>query len=72
MISPNPLSRHTVRSYSERPTPALTSVRHQGRAVAATRDDTAATLELFQNPLWIMAIALGVFCAVAVAIMAFD
>jgi hypothetical protein len=50
----------------------LTSVRHQGRAVAATRDDTAATLELFQNPLWIMAIALGVFCAVAVAIMAFD
>ena len=72
MNSPNRAPQHTIRSFKSRPTPASVTVPHQSRVGTAANDDTAAAVDLFQNPLWIMAIALGVFCAVAALVMAFD
>ena len=72
MNSPNRAPQHTIRSLKSRPTPASVTVPHQSRAGTAANDDTATAVDLFQNPLWIMAIALGVFCAVAALVMAFD
>ena len=72
MNSPNRAPQHTIRSFKSRPTPASVAVPRQIRVGTAANDDKAAVADLFQNPLWIMAIALGVFCAVVALVMAFD
>lgn len=41
------------------------TVSKQASAGAAANDDAAADLEQDHNPLWVMAIALGVFCGFA-------
>lgn len=72
MNLPDRASQHTLRSFKSRPMPASVTTRLQSRVGTAVNDDKAATVELFQNPLWIMAIALGAFCAVTALVMAFD
>ena len=72
MKSPNPAPQRTVGLLENPLTQAVATVSQQDRAGDAANDDAAATVEFFQNPLWIMAIALGVFCAVAALVMAFD
>jgi len=72
MNSPNPAPQRTVGLLENPLTQAVATVSQQDRAGDAANDDAAATVEFFQNPLWIMAIALGVFCAVAALVMAFD
>jgi len=72
MNSPNPAPQRTVGLLKNPLTQAVATVSQQDRAGDAANDDAAATVEFFQNPLWIMAIALGVFCAVAALVMAFD
>jgi hypothetical protein len=53
--------------------PAAVTVPQQNHAGNAANDDAAATdLDHNKNPLWILVIALGVFCAVAALVMAFD
>jgi hypothetical protein len=54
--------------------PALTPARQPPRLQSAANEVAAVVhqsdLELFKNPLWIMAIALGVFCAFTASVMA--
>jgi hypothetical protein len=72
MNSPNPAPQRTVGLLKTLATPAVT-VPQQNRAGSAANDDAATTdLEHNKNPLWILVIALGVFCAVAALVMAFD
>jgi uncharacterized membrane protein len=52
--------------------PAAVTAPQQNHAGSAANDDAATRVNFFQNPLGIMAIALGVFCAVAALVMAFD
>jgi hypothetical protein len=72
MNSPNPAPQHTVGFVKNPLTQAVATVPQQDDAANAANDDAATTVDFFQNPLWIMAIALGVFCAVAALVMAFD
>lgn len=73
MNSPNLAPQHTVGSLKHLATPAAVTVPQQNRTGTAANDD-AATMDLDhdKNPLWIMAIALGVFCGVAALVMMFD
>ena len=71
MIAPNRAPQHTVRSPKNCPTPASETVTYESRADTAANDDTEATVDLFRDPLWVMAIALGVFCAVVALVIAF-
>jgi hypothetical protein len=54
--------------------PVLTGARQPPRLQSAANEVAAVVhqsdLELFKNPLWIMAIALGVFCAFTASVMA--
>jgi len=54
--------------------PLLTAARQPPRLQSAAHDVAAVVhqsdLELLKNPLWIMAIALGVFCAFTASVMA--
>ena len=73
MNSPNPAPQRTVGLLKNRATPAAVTVPQQDRAGTAAKHDAATTdLEHNKNPLWILVIALGVFCAVAALVMAFD
>ena len=72
MNSPNPAPKHIVRTPRNRPTVAAVTVPQRNLARTAVNDDATNAVNLFQNPLWIMAIALGVFCAVAALVVAFD
>ena len=72
MNLPNRAPQHTTRPLKTRATLASVTVPHQSRVGTAANDRTAAAVDLFQNPLWIMAIALGAFCAVAALVLSFD
>jgi len=53
--------------------PVLTAARQPTRLESAANDATVehkSDLELFKNPLWIMAIALGAFCAFTALVVA--
>ena len=54
--------------------PVLAAVRQPTRLQSAANDaevvEHKSDLELFKNPLWIMAIALGVFCAFTASVIA--
>src|SRR6185312_4721566 len=65
MNSPNPAPKHIVRTPRNRPTVAAVPVPQRFLARTAANTDATEAVSLFQHPLWIMAIALGVFCAVA-------
>jgi len=70
MSSPNPVPQHTVRLASNLATRATPAVLQQARVTTAANDEAAtADLGFGQNPLWVMAIALGVFCAVAAVVI---
>ena len=72
MISPNPMSKHAVGLPKNAATPPAATIPQHTRAGTAANDDAAvANLEHEENPLWIMAIALGVFCAFAAILMTF-
>jgi hypothetical protein len=72
MISPNPIPQHAVVLPKNTATPPAATVPQHTRAGTAANDDAAvANLEHEENPLWIMAIALGVFCAFAAILMTF-
>jgi hypothetical protein len=73
MNSPNPHPQRTVGLRKNPRMPAAVTVPQQNHAGNAANDDAAATdLDHNKNPLWILVIALGVFCAVAALVMAFD
>ena len=73
MNSPNPTPQRTVGLLKNLATPAAVTGPQQNRGGTAANDDAATTdLEHNKNPLWILAIALGVFCGVAALVMAFD
>lgn len=65
-LAPHPtarLPRHAV-------TPTAATALPRTRVTTVPNDEPANTdLEQGQNPLWVMAIALGVFCAVAALVM---
>ncbi len=64
--------QHAVGLLKNSATSAVVTVSQQARADTAANDDPAAVdLEHHQNPLWVMAIALGVFCGFAALVMAF-
>lgn len=71
MNSPNPAPQHTVGLLQSPMTQAAVTVPQQDHSGNAANDDAAATVDFFQNPLWIISIALGVFCAVAALVVAF-
>ena len=72
MNSPELAPQHIVRLPQSAVTPAAVPVPRQAHAGTAANDDAAdADLQFTQNPLWVMAIALGVFCAFAAFVMAF-
>jgi len=54
--------------------PVLTAARQPTRLDSAASEAAAvehkSDLELFNNPLWVMAIALGVFCAFTASVIA--
>jgi hypothetical protein len=72
MNSSSPAPQHTVRTLRNRPTSAPATVPQRNFARAAANDDATAAVGLFQHPLWIMAIALGIFCVIAALAMALD
>ena len=56
MNSPNRAPQHTIRPFKTRATLASVTVLHQSRVGTAANAHTATAVDLFQNPLWIMAI----------------
>lgn len=71
MNVPNPAPQHTIGSLRSTRTRRLATVTQHEHAASAANDDAPTTVDFFQNPLWIMAIALGVFGAVAALVVAF-
>jgi len=73
MNASNPAPQRSVGLLKNLASPAAETLRQQNRAGTTANDDAAATdLDHNKNPLWILAIGLGVFCAVAALVMAFD
>lgn len=74
MNSQDLLPQHTPGLLEGSASPVLTTVRQQSRLDSAANDAVAterkSDLELFRNPLWIMTIALGVFCAITASVIA--
>jgi hypothetical protein len=66
--------QHPPSSLEGTASPVLTAARQPRRLESAANDVAAVVhesdLELFKNPLWIMAIALGVFCAFTASVIA--
>ena len=71
MISPNPIPQHAVGLPKNAPPPAARVPQHTRAGIAANDDAAVANREHEQNPRWIMAIALGVFCAFAAILLTF-
>lgn len=72
MNSSNRIPQHTVGFPGNAGTTSVvTAPQHTRAGSTANTDATVANLELGQNPIWIMAIALGVFCAFAAILMTF-
>jgi len=61
MNSPNPHPQRTVGLRKNPLMPAAVTAPQQNHAGSAANDDAATRVNFFQNPLGIMAIALGVF-----------
>jgi hypothetical protein len=72
MNSTSPAPQRTVGLLKKPLTQASVTLARQDHDGNAANDDAVTTVDFFQNPLWSMAIALGVFCAVAALVMAFD
>ena len=74
MNSPDLLPKHVAGSLENSATSISITVTEQTRSNTAANDAVATLrnndLSLFQNPLWIMAIALGVFCAFTASVIA--
>lgn len=74
MDSPNLLPKHVVGLLKDSAIPVIVPVPQQIRLDSAANDAVATErkdeLNVFRNPLWVMAIALGVFCAFTASVMA--
>jgi hypothetical protein len=71
MNSRNLALQHAVRVRKNAAPLAAATIPQQARArIAATDDAAAADAERAQNVLWVMAIALGVFCGFAAVVIA--
>lgn len=74
MNSPDPLPQHVAGLLKTSAAPRDTSVPQQTPSDSAANDAVAADrrneLSLFKNPLWVMAIALGVFCVFTASVIA--
>ena len=72
MNSPELAPQHALRESRNITILAAVATPRQGRAGTAPNDDATPTdLGHSENPLWVMVIALGVFCAVAALLIAF-
>jgi hypothetical protein len=74
MNSPDLLPKHLAGVLKDSAIPVIVTVPQQTRLDSAANDSVATQrkdeLNLFRNPLWVMAIALGVFCAFTASVIA--
>lgn len=71
MNSPNPDRQHVDGPIKNLATPSVITIPEQTRAGSAANEAATTVREDEENPLWIMAIALMVFCGVAAILIAF-